>query len=57
MSHIEFDSYKEDPEILMHQAISSDESKKCRFALLYVDDVLMVSEIKKNVTRWVNILN
>ena len=51
MAHIGFESCKADPDVWIRQAVKSDGSKYYEYALLYVDDMLVVSERAENVIR------
>ena len=51
MEHLEFKSCKADPDVWYRGATKSDGSKYYEYALLYVDDVLVMSENAEDVLR------
>ena len=51
MDHLEFESCKADPDVWRRPSVKSDGTEYYEYALLYVDDVLMVSENAEVVLR------
>ena len=52
MDHLEFKSCKADPDVWLREATKSDGSKYYEYALLYVDDVLVMSANAEEVLRY-----
>lgn len=51
MMHLKFESCKADPDVWLRKSIKADGSKYYEYALLYVDDLLVVSEKAEEVIR------
>ena len=51
MTHLGFTSCKADPDVWLRSATKSDGSQYYQYALLYVDDVLVVAEDAENIIR------